>query len=219
MALFLILNAAMEWLRFYSNSDPSPRTLTIIALIGTGLAIFVIRQGLAEARHLRLGRDGERVVADMLQELVASGWHVFHDIPGNGFNIDHVAIGPGGIFAIETKTRSKPEGKPAKVVVDRAGISVGGGPASREALDQASAQSVWLTEQLKRSTSKSFHVRPVVLFPNWYVVQKCPRKAQDPWVLAPKAFLKWVKRGRTILVGDQIALASFHLSRIVKAPR
>jgi hypothetical protein len=26
-----------------------------------------------------------------------------------GFNVDHILIGPGGVFAIETKTRTKPE--------------------------------------------------------------------------------------------------------------
>ena len=33
---------------------------------------------------------------------------VYHDIPGNNFNIDHVVVGPNGVFAVETEGRSKP---------------------------------------------------------------------------------------------------------------
>src|SRR5690606_21380475 len=104
-----------------------------------------------EARLLKLGRDGERVVADHLQELAANGWHVFHDIQGDGFNIDHVVIGRGGIFTVETKTRSKPLGKPARIIVDQNGISVAGSAASRDAIEQALAQASWLAKQLRNS--------------------------------------------------------------------
>jgi len=31
-----------------------------------------------------------------------------HDVPGDGYNIDHVVVGRNGVFAIETKSRSKP---------------------------------------------------------------------------------------------------------------
>ena len=52
----------------------------------------------------------------------------------------------------------------------------------------------------------------MVLFPGWYVTQKRPRKANDPWVLEPKAFIKWVQRERVDLTDERIALAGFHLS-------
>jgi hypothetical protein len=58
--------------------------------------------------NLRLGLEGERTVGHALEELRVYGYQVFHDIPGNKFNIDHVIAGPAGIFTIETKTRSKP---------------------------------------------------------------------------------------------------------------
>ena len=37
------------------------------------------------------------------------GFAVFHDVPGDkAFNVDHVVIGPQGVFAVETKGRGKP---------------------------------------------------------------------------------------------------------------
>jgi hypothetical protein len=55
-------------------------------------------------KELRLGRDGEKIVAEQLECLRESGAQVFHDVPGDGFNLDHVVISNHGIYAIETKT-------------------------------------------------------------------------------------------------------------------
>lgn len=57
-----------------------------------------------EDRPWRLGVDGERQVAAQLERL-GSGWHVLHAVPvgAKGADIDHVLIGPGGIFTINTK--------------------------------------------------------------------------------------------------------------------
>ncbi len=52
------------------------------------------------------GADGERQTADALAMLPASGWFVLHDVrwPGKRFaNIDHVVIGPPGVFVIDSK--------------------------------------------------------------------------------------------------------------------
>ncbi len=217
--IFLILLALLEWLRYFSNANPRPWVFTGLAVLGSGLAVFMIRRAMRKAKNTRPGRDGERVVTDTLEALVANGWQVFSDVQGTDFTIGHVAIGPGGVFTIETTASSKPEGKRARVTVDRAGISIAGCPASREALDQASAKSVWLANLLKRNTSKSFRVRPVVLFPGWHIEQKCPRKAKDPWVLEPKAFLRWLERERAVLTDEQIALASVHLSLHIRRDR
>jgi Nuclease-related domain len=155
--------------------------------------------------------DGQQAQVSIAPQ-AQTATQVFHDVPGEGFNIDHVAIGPAGVFTIETKTRSKPEGRRVRTVVDRAGISIAGAPPSHGPLDQASAQANWLAELLRRSTSKPYRVRPVVLFPGWFVAQKRPRKPSDPWVLEPKAFVKWLERERVQLTDEQIALASAHLS-------
>lgn len=57
---------------------------------------------------------------------MAEGGLVFHDIPGEGFNIDHVVIGKSAVLAVETKSRKKPAsaGKhSARVVYDGSRLS------------------------------------------------------------------------------------------------
>ncbi|MEV5242247.1 nuclease-related domain-containing protein [Streptomyces cinnamoneus] len=52
----------------------------------------------------RLGLVGERRVGAELDRLSRQGWHVLHSIPlSNSVDIDHLAIGPGGVFNINTK--------------------------------------------------------------------------------------------------------------------
>jgi hypothetical protein len=58
-------------------------------------------------RHDR-GASGEERVGGLLESLLADGWQVIHDARLQHGNIDHIAIGPGGLFAIETKSHPGP---------------------------------------------------------------------------------------------------------------
>jgi hypothetical protein len=76
-------------------------------------AVEEARQKLARAEQQlyawRQGAEGERQTAAILAQLEATGWVVLHDLhwPGRPFaNIDHIAIGPTGIFVIDSKNWS-----------------------------------------------------------------------------------------------------------------
>jgi hypothetical protein len=58
-----------------------------------------------ETQAWQRGAAGERHVARLLEPLVQQGWGVSHDlcVPGSKANIDHVVIGPPGVFVIDTK--------------------------------------------------------------------------------------------------------------------
>jgi Nuclease-related domain len=58
-------------------------------------------------RHDR-GAKGEEHVGGLLDGLTKRGWHVIHDASLGRGDVDHVAIGPGGIFTVETKSRPSP---------------------------------------------------------------------------------------------------------------
>ncbi len=60
-------------------------------------------------RIKRLAYDGEVAVGQELQYLTD---HVaFHDFQAGTFNIDHILVGASGVYAVETKARSKPDAK------------------------------------------------------------------------------------------------------------
>ncbi len=73
------------------------------------LAILVIWRAVLPAvdRHER-GASGEEQVGSLLDGLAGAGWHVIHGASlGNG-DVDHLLIGPAGLFAVETKSHPGP---------------------------------------------------------------------------------------------------------------
>ena len=58
-----------------------------------------------DERAWRVGAAGEEKVGPKLEKLISLGWRVLHSVPvGAGdSDIDHVLIGPGGVFTINTK--------------------------------------------------------------------------------------------------------------------
>lgn len=53
----------------------------------------------------RRGAAGERRTGRLLRPLERDGWAILHDlaIPGSPANLDHLAIGPGGVVLIDSK--------------------------------------------------------------------------------------------------------------------
>ena len=53
----------------------------------------------------RRGAAGERHTARLLSQLERHGWVVLHDlaVPGSRANIDHLVVGSGGVFVIDSK--------------------------------------------------------------------------------------------------------------------
>jgi hypothetical protein len=58
-----------------------------------------------EAIAWRRGATGERRTARLLGPLERQGWVVLHDlaVPGSRANLDHLVIGPGGVFVVDSK--------------------------------------------------------------------------------------------------------------------
>jgi len=80
-----------------------------ISLVGV-LAVVAAGWGLRfrpspDAIAWRRGAAGERRTARLLSRLERHGWTVLHDltIPGSRANLDHLVIGPGGVFVIDSK--------------------------------------------------------------------------------------------------------------------
>lgn len=119
------------------------------------------------------------------------------------------------MFTVETKTWGKPSNGKAKVTFDGAEISVGGLQPDRDPIVQAKAQASWLKSMLLESTGKGFQVRPVIVFPGWYV-ENAAGGFRDVWVLEPKALPTFLKNETRRLQLEDIKLAAFHLSRLIR---
>jgi hypothetical protein len=210
----LALLALWEWYHWYFNPKPHPIVMTIFSLTGTAYFYVKVIGYRKQIRLLRQARDGEKAVGQYLEGLREIGHKIFHDVLGEGFNVDHVIVGPVGVYSVETKTISKPEKGTPQVVYDGESITVDGFKPDRDPIVQAKAQASWLHRLIEESTGRDVKVRPVVLYPGWFINRQ-PRGA-EVWVLEPKALPKFLEHERTALTAEDVKLIAYHLSRYVR---
>lgn len=211
---FFIAFAAHEWWQYYFAQTPHPKLLTAFALLACMYSVKRITALQKTLRHLRQGRAGEVHVGQELELLREKGFKVLHDVQGEGFNVDHILIGPRGIFTIETKTWSKSAKAPTNISYDGKIITLGGHPMNSDPVKQAKSQASWLRDLLKRQTGKDFAIRPVVVFPGWWVDPQ-PHGA-EVWVLNPKALPAFLEGQKVALTDDQIEFTYARLADYIR---
>ncbi|TCK18718.1 nuclease-like protein [Thiogranum longum] len=215
-AMMFTTLAGIEWLRYFRPSKPSPLAYTVLAFLAIAYFGYQSWKTLPQLKKMNQGIDGEKAVGQYLERLREDGYQVFHDVIGDGFNLDHVVIGPAGVFTVETKTWSKPDRGSPKIVFDGESIKSGYMKPNRDPLIQARAQSAWLRQLLEESTGKHYNVRPVIVFPGWFI-ESTKGANNKLWVLEPKALPKFLSNVPDLMPVEDIKLASYHLSRFVRS--
>ena len=126
-------------------------------------------------RITRLGIEAEWAVSFALSKITDSRVRIFHDVQATNFNIDHVLTFPGGVLAIETKGRRKPNVKNSK---HSHKLTVEGDKihfphyTDTSTVEQAKRQAEWLSKELTQSTGMSVSATPLVVVPGWFVEYK-----------------------------------------------
>jgi hypothetical protein len=157
--------------------QPELSLVIVISCVFTGAAIWGVCLYkvwlLIKARSkLQLGYEAELAAGQELNLLAHDGYWVFHDFPAEKFNIDHVVIGPSGVYAVETKGRPKRsssgDNKGWEVEYDGRSLRF---PEWTETapLQQASNQAKWLKEWLSSAVGELLQVEPVLILPGWFV--------------------------------------------------
>ncbi|MDB5742352.1 MAG: hypothetical protein JWR68_667 [Polaromonas sp.] len=200
----------------YTDMKPNPIIFSGAAVFGILYALYRVRRAFPKLRNLRQAMEGERAVGQFLERLREHGYQVFHDVVGTGFNVDHVLVGPAGVFTIETKTWSKPISGKTQLTFNGETIRIGSFEPDRDPIVQGKAQASWLKALLLESTGKSMEVRPVIVFPGWFVTNSTGT-FKDIWVLEPKALPTFLDNEPNRLSREDVKLASYHLSRLIRS--
>lgn len=209
-----IVAVPAAWCFWFFPAKLNPVHITIASAGVVSVCIWLIRRRNRVLRSMRLGSRGEKVVGQMLEELRTKGYSVFHDIPGDGFNVDHVLIGSGGVFAIETKTLRKPAKGNPEISCDGNQIIVPGVRLDRDPLVQAKASADHIRDIIQRATSSRVQVRPVVVFWGWWVKRTPP--AVEAWVLSAKALPAFIANEPQRLTPDDVRRVSEALAMHVR---
>lgn len=202
----------MMMLARHAHSRERDPVDTVLDQLILGLLVLVVALALGAVisyarsrRNLTLGLLGERIVAEHLEPLKATGHRVFHDLPAGDpptshktpYNIDHVVVGPAGVFAIETKTRRKGRARIGfmadEIIYDGRALAYPWGE-DRHGLEQARRQAEWLAAYLQRELGRPVPVQPLLVFPGWSIIRKDDAATNPVNVLSPRELLAAIDR-------------------------
>ena len=173
----LIFYAGILTQAYFAGRPFSVSSIWIFVLFAAAFEAYFIYQLVRlinNRRNYRLGYEGEIAVGQELNELLRDGYYVYHDFPANNFNIDHVVVGPTGVYAVETKTRRKPttNNRRADAMVTYDGRKLQFPDPNwveikplKQARDQAQRLQKWLSS----AVGDAIQVQPVLTLPGWYV--------------------------------------------------
>ena len=154
------------------------------------------------------GADGEEATAVALAALPAEEWTVFHDIrwPGRRYaNIDHVVVGPGGVFVIDSKNWS------GRVEVDDNVLRQNG--RSREKAVAGVAEAALAITQMT-SPVATRHVQPVLCFVRDDALTGW---ARDVMVCSTRNLTEMVLSRTRALSPEQVRETAFELDAQIRA--
>src|SRR5207249_2750746 len=83
IAVILTLN---DWLGTLQKTPRNPWISTAISAVVIAYCAFKTIRVFKKVEPLKLGRDGERIVAEQLDQLKRQGAVILHDVVGDGFN-------------------------------------------------------------------------------------------------------------------------------------
>jgi Nuclease-related domain len=128
------------------------------------------------------GATGEEQVGGLLEELKEREWRVMHDVTLGRGNVDHILVGPAGVFTVETKSH------PGPVRVGRV---------HGRTLSQAQAQ----RRAIERVTGVS--VEPLIVFSRAWVDRPLARR-KGVRVVPARMLVGYLNRHRPTLSPEEI---------------
>lgn len=161
---------------------------------------FVVRllRSYTEERAFRVGAEGEMAVAKRLGKLDPVEWRVIHSVPvgSRDSDIDHVVVGPPGVFTLNTKHH--PGGK---VWVGGHVILINGRrvPYVRNSTFEAQRAA----RLLQAACGAAVPVRPaIVVIASSLVIREQPH---DVHVVSSRTLTRWLKGQPTVLSAAEVA--------------
>jgi hypothetical protein len=171
----LIIYSALISYSYFQAEQPSLTVIWISSIICVLIIAYMaynLVKFLSRRNRTRLAYEGQLAVGQELNQLMLHGYRVYHDFPANTFNIDHIIVGPTGVFAVETRTRSKgaiPNGSQEATVTYDGRMLTFADTTDFETIEQAEQQADWLSQWLGAATGEPIAVRAIVTLPGWVV--------------------------------------------------
>lgn len=163
---------------------------------------------LEQIQHITLGERGEKAVGAALDQLHDEGYRAFHALRYERRDIDHVLVGPAGVFVIETKAR---RGAGLITFCNGQGMFVDGRPRWNGAIRQAKSGASKIVPLVLRHCAEG--VMPIVVFVgNWRVADQW--ESTDVRVFTPDRLQDYIRNQQPVLTRAEIEAVAAELEPI-----
>lgn len=205
--------ASIGWMVFNYISAIGLTIIFIVLSIRCFVKVKELRKSL---KFCRKGLEGERFVGETLNRLNSESTFVFHDIPGNHFNVDHIIVSTRGIFAIETKHFDREicneffyDGSMIYRVMKN-----GRKFPCPKLLPQIDGEARFIQQEIERRAEIRLPVIKVGILIGAYIT--CSENFKDYWLLNDVAFVKAFNRQREMFDDSVAKLVASHIREMVK---
>ena len=164
--------------------DESPLLSISISLTAICVIVVLDRRLGPQQQNWLQGARGERAVGSILEEFASEGWLVLHGASPSRGDIDHILIGPGGLFTVETKSRTRP------IRIDRIDSRM---------LKQAYAQ----RKVLERITGYRFE--PLLVFSDAWLIGRVPARREGVTILSARVLRHYISKQRPVVTQERAA--------------
>lgn len=106
LAALVALFSAIGVYLWATTAGPWRACVLGMTAVGGAWMIHVLLIRYDGSESWRKGAEGEDRTTVELRKLGSQGWYVVDHVPFAAGDVDHVLVGPGGVVAVETKTRS-----------------------------------------------------------------------------------------------------------------
>lgn len=188
----------------------NPGAAAAVASLVTVYCVYRLWRLRVDFRNLNLAEKGERRVSEVLRRLRDRDYITFDDLILEGVNVDHVVVGPGGVFAIETKTYS-PFGRRVAGIAANGHLQLDGKPALNDPCKQARKSAALVSGELKRWIRREIWVDPVLVLPGWRI--EAPKSQTNVVLLNEETASEFFKTRPTKFNASEIREICSHLDR------
>lgn len=141
-----------------------------LGAIGGGFILYglnKIKRLKARKRRLHSTYEGQMAVSQEVNHLMPDGYRVYHDFPTDRFHIDHIIVGPNGVFTVTIKVLPGLARQGTNTLkLDGQRLCIGKIRDDRT-LPYASFQASWLAKWLLTATGEVLAVQPILTVPGW----------------------------------------------------
>ncbi len=159
----------------YSGRTESLLDITYLLCLLVGFLLYAInklRRLDLKKERLRRVYHGLQAVALEINPLMSSGYHVFHDFPSGRFHIDHIIVGPTGVFAIHSRIPScfDPVDRRRSESIQAMGKELStSSTADGVTIRTAVFHATWLANWLLTAVGEAVRVQPLLTLPGFSI--------------------------------------------------